>query len=532
MDYRIANKAIHDYILRTRSNGNSIFLSFDIYELKVVSKELIISNDELLKLLCNTFQKSWETAKEIIAGIPQSFGLIALQGIAAFKMHDNNERGRNPYKVHLQNLLEIENENIIQQLFEGEKEERADQEIIWENLRAYFYSLDLILEIPEARTGPGRYIQYPLSQALLNSEDLKYITPIFKKLTNEDTRLIKDVDFIKEIKQEIEHGNDFLTRHAQRLFNDSKIEDEILYKQILSFYYNWDGIIHFKEKQESKSENKRTNDRLLLTLDEDEWKTYLQSEDEEYTEIELGSILQYHSHKNSKGKRKYVILFTPVEHYDEEFEESNYLYIGKEAIICLDRNRALFIFNDLQKLNAEKLFESTNICIYKLHISESIKFVSSRIWEWVKLSPPQLLSGGLKLGRKKWMQGAGPIANNTLEYKVWRDNEMIDSLADFTHAPIGSYRIKVVGHKPIEFSIIAAIPLLQPIESKEIGWDLIEWKPATTEFNVEGAMINMTTKEENSSIRNWIELNKNKRRKRRTYQTIVNKSIQRAKYGI
>ena len=95
-----------------------------------------------------------------------------------------------------------------------------------------YHGLHLI--IPASTINPGRYVQFPKSQSLLNTEDLKSLTLFFSG----ELRIKEEIpfNFFREL---IENNliNIKLNKRAKFLIEDSKIE--LCYHQIYNFYNKW-----------------------------------------------------------------------------------------------------------------------------------------------------------------------------------------------------------------------------------------------------------------------------------------------------
>ena len=48
-------------------------------------------------------------------------------------------------------------------------------------MKVWSESRQMLMRIPEPKTGYGRFVQYPLSQALLNRNDLEHLPLVFRK---------------------------------------------------------------------------------------------------------------------------------------------------------------------------------------------------------------------------------------------------------------------------------------------------------------------------------------------------------------
>ena len=170
---------------------------------------------------------------------PRYFGLIALQCYAASLMENDGRTSIKDYKTRFNEISG--NTNELQNVFKEEIEGISVQEKIWIRSRCFFSTIGIEINIPEIKSFKGKYIQYPLSQVILNQEDLKEYVSLFIEIEKLFEGLSFDV-FQNYYKNNISkfQFNRKNNLKADRLQNENNIK----LKQIFDFYCseNWKVI--------------------------------------------------------------------------------------------------------------------------------------------------------------------------------------------------------------------------------------------------------------------------------------------------
>jgi hypothetical protein len=144
MTYLELNKTILDYYL-SRASSSFFTLSIDSTELsKIVEVELVS------KFAC--LRHSWEPLLKINNNIPQYFGLLAVQCLAASMMENDKESTAEAYQIKLRKLLGLNDDSCLQNLFKGLDPANPIQEQIWYQAKVYLKKEhNLVLQIPSRK---------------------------------------------------------------------------------------------------------------------------------------------------------------------------------------------------------------------------------------------------------------------------------------------------------------------------------------------------------------------------------------------
>src|SRR5258708_4488770 len=172
MNYEAFNRHIFQfYTLRNSTSFCDLGITTEDVE-KICSIQEIHAFAEL--------KHSWNDLLRIEKEIPQYFGLLAVQCLAATLMEADDDNSHRDYNVRLSQLLGLEEKHTLQALYLGDGAEGPIQEQIWQSAVEFLrLGFGLVIRIPDASSHAGRFIQYPKSQALLSKEDLKRCTSFY-----------------------------------------------------------------------------------------------------------------------------------------------------------------------------------------------------------------------------------------------------------------------------------------------------------------------------------------------------------------
>ncbi len=185
MTYQDFNLIVHEKILERADDVffNLHFEQQDFPDQKFDFKELQEDWGSLMKA---------EATKFLIF-------LTNSDSIHCSKQYETDEEGHNSkqYQIRLVKLLQLDDVNHLQRLFEGPDPAAPAQERIWREAQRHLGDGQGVLTLPENKKFKDRYIQFPKSQVLLNREDLKQFTPFFA----EEFRWKEQIsfDFYREI---------------------------------------------------------------------------------------------------------------------------------------------------------------------------------------------------------------------------------------------------------------------------------------------------------------------------------------------
>lgn len=374
-------------------------------------------------------------------------GIVAIQLFAASKRANTDGLTVKNYRDRLSRVVGWDI-NDLQQWME------SYQENIWLSLYQWCDSHYFQITKCKPRSGTGRYVQFPVNQALrvFNEEDLFYIARAFVDKHLYPGEDLSQVDFWRIISK---HSitNYFQTRHAYDVVDNSVSEDDY-YSQIYNYYLRWNGKYRFREKVVKSAPALAevfaylTDDLSTLELRNEHLKLLhsFSSEQMIYTNIE----------KRFSFKREGMLVFKKDDVYDNRWQEVRYIDAdktdyskesGNYGIVVCFKNEVPSRWQHKLKV-CEILFENKYVVIYKL-----IRRVLTE--EFFREKRPYELAGGLKIGRNTYLNGATPILRLLKPSMVWIDGNVVDESAidgdySLNYLGAGSHFIKLI--EPISFN--------------------------------------------------------------------------------
>lgn len=531
MLYDDFNQFVIDKYFCQENIGSLVVLSVDKSVMQEFYREFNIKEKDLYSELKHRNENIWKIGSINSQTSPKMLGLVAIQIYVATEMHEDEEDGYSAqeYNPRLEELFGFTDLQTIYSKY---------QDIIWQNLYNWAKNNGFIVKIPAPTCGKGCYIQYPLSQALLNQEDFKYIPLMFKK---DGLRLNESLSFkdFESIMMNSDSGN-YLSNHYYKVKDKLSLVSKcsLLYSQIFTYYNNqWDGNypkenIHLNEISESNAENYN----LVVNEDVNKIEVFDKSGNiKKKISLEdrnlFNSLKEYYRfHKHLKRK---LVFIKDVDYCD--WCESRFLEKGKDCLIISIRQWGDEEF--IKDLNCEFVDCSTKShSIYRIKINAETNI--NEYWQdfFSKQERNVSIEYGLKLDRRVWMYGAGPTLFLKNNVDVWINGKKINDVSgsliySLRDLEVGSYRIKEREQSPIRFEIEHPKNKIIEIQS---GWFLSEnensWKMTQDDYNFSGLICYFPQAQHRSSVRNWINSFKDKTNIKST--SVVINSVNRSRYGL
>ncbi len=537
MIYKKFNKFIYNYFFKKENRGETIVMAVDESVMDEFYRKHNVTEEEFRFKINKEFGYSWYSVLSETQKIPQLFGFIAIQIYVAHLMYDGDGYTATAYRPRLATFLSIEEKYELKVLFE------SCQDKAWKMLRKWAKRNDFILHIPKQKelVWNRRYVTYPLSQALLNQEDLNKAPLLFEKVRLKPNEILSFKDF-KYLLDKAERRT-YLSNHyknvKERLIRDFQ-NDDLLKHQLFDFYnYKWDGY-YLEELENGKTQqNKRkgnNNNYTVLTKDFKTINVYDDTDNSLKNEILVNQqdlfrkLEKYYTFPNDE-----ISIFIKHKEYGD-YIGTRYLETNKTFIlICKKFSEPCSVVN---KLDADYVdFSNSYYGIYIVQISDS----SSTHYYWKHLfslgSKICSLEGGLKLSRKVWMKGAGPTIRFEKKTKVFLngsklniDNNLLYSMLEY---PEGTYVLVFGEFSPERFVIKA--PEFVTTELIEAGWKINEkepyWEITKEIYQISGLSTKFPVKQERASVRTWVVALNSKSNTKKNSSLVIN-AIKQSKYGI
>ena len=426
------------------------------------------------------------------------FGVIALQCLAASEMEKDDQNNANAYQIRLKSILNIENDYELQLLFKGNSIKPIQEELWYEAKRYLKEEYNLNLEIPERKEHAGRYVQYPKSQSLLNSEDLKYFTVFFL----EEFQIKEFIDFFyfeNRFNSRLSSLN--LSKRTLILLADP-LKRKLCIHQVFNYYCNWDGEVFdfdISRKTILKTQIGSPDKYHKLFLLFEQGLPVFYINDKMIAENHIFTLIEYFKFHRNKN----MIIFKESEYYPNEYENSRFIYMDTPCYILIDMIKRSYELESLENNNIGKIEIGDTYVLFKLKLSDNLR--RSFLAEYINEPHPIKLSGGIRLNRKfEYLQGYGPTIFSNYEYVIIFESKKYEYSPE--KSSIGLYKIRVDNYPDVEFTIINKAEQLDCIKSKRKGWNL-KCLCIDEKFDLEGLIINSDKRNNKSLIREWIQIN-------------------------
>lgn len=543
MIYTRFNLFIKNRFFRSENRGSHVVLSVDKQVIDEFCQENDITEQQLKDEFRKLFTFNWDEAFK-----PDNFfGLIALQVYVAHSMGEKDGYSKNEYNQRLEDILKF---SYLP--FNIEKLYKDYQDSLWGKMKIWCEERGFFIEIPKPRSYSGCYIQYPLSQALLNQYDLDRLPLLFSSNWIKPFHRIDFCEFRNVIKELEPKQKNILSTHffqvKERLqkYRDGLLLD-LLYRQIFEYYCNWGGEIPVFESKQFKvcfNRQELLKSSNILIFNEQN----IQVLDYKYNLIETISIdtidLFHRIKKHYKLFNSEYVFFIKDEY--DDWVETEYLETGSNNLILLGNTNGLiysFKQHNLEsKITSFKYFSTIEIELQQGYEAEG--WLGRNLKERNK---PCVIVNGLKLDRKTWMFQAGPdikfekivdawLINSDTTNNIEKLKLTINGLIKkFTSYPPGQYVLAIRDYGKIKFEI------KEPSNNSSNctkGWKISKksalWKSDSEPFQVCGLVNSFSTEQDsNSEIRDWINANMIENQKEQNQiNTLIINAINRAKHGI
>ncbi|MCB9231086.1 MAG: hypothetical protein H6581_05465 [Bacteroidia bacterium] len=521
-DYIKINKAIFDHFFNDRTVGEKVILALDNPTMEIIATKLNFTPKQVLEILKKSLETGgWSWTLKEDDGIPLLFGLVGLQCYAGFQMERGDHFSENAFLPQLNTLLgfpEWDN-NPIQQLF------RAHQEKVWNDYIGFLQDKGYLINLPRKKAGKGKFVQYPISQVLMNTHDLQVFSNWFLEIGLRPGEFICKKDFLELVDfYQIPSNPLWLTPHSIRMRDRrNPYQDSILEDQIFNYFLQWDGNTHKNDhvtQKEGKSNPNKVDSEMILALEleEDPVIKLYDSKNRELKQFEINGQIINDINKEyplPHFKNKYI-LFSKDETYND-YLETRFLSIGDECAVLSERlpELAFLLRKEPRKIDGISIhfFTLTKDLARRIHIN-GIK----------KSGNPFFLKYGIKVGRKCWLEGAGPevefqgsIDRFWLNGKSLEVNESCYQLKDL---PAGTFWIKIAEYPPYKFNIERAIGLQRVLKATS-GWNLTKWEPVDSKPNLIGCIVTENQPRE-SITQEWIKQNLGQRNRISSSNIVLN----------
>ena len=407
-------KAILEYFLQRTSPNESFTLCIDTYTYEHCAHQAGITDEEIANLLLG------EGTDYYINDDYTALALAALEIKIAYDVETDSDLVNSYNNRLIDKLQYFYDNNSVQQFY------RDCQNEIWERVKDLFYEYDRFLDIPEQRTGPGCYVQYPLSQRIINGTAIIRYADKFIQLNLEPASGITYPIFSGLIFNRNEFG-----------YSKNK---EMIRRMIFSFYCMWDGrsfseILDRKKPLTREQIEQRAKDEFLIQL-EPEIKFYVNKTLVDLSKDKLNDKYLWRFDENKYLTRRGT-YFIKDSDYNDWLPYNRAIDAEEELLILTTQTKFPTYVENLRKTDEIEVLNAGLYKILILRLNNRENFENFRIP--VKTQPYFSLVGGLKIKRNTYYPFALPSVvlteqkyDNTKYNSIYLDSKeypIIDGIA-------------------------------------------------------------------------------------------------------
>jgi hypothetical protein len=426
---------------------------------------------------------------------PQYFGLLAVQCLATALMENDGQFTSNAYQIRLMRLVGLANEQSLQLHFKEYINGLAVQEQLWESARAYVeLEMGKQLSIPSKSSFRGRFVQYPLSQALLRKQDLKTFLPLFRKYlkVNENISL---TDFVARVFGQLDQVQ--LAGRAAKVLTAPLTKDAAV-RQVFHYFLLWDGSDEAIAAGAKIPSGQAVRSVLVLRVQQGVPCFFLYPDMQAVAHEAIWSTPGFNDHHPN------LRIFNVHEYYRDEFEEARLLVPRTSAWVLFDSSKWPNLYQYF--INHQKPMIALDGRCLLFYLDESDEAVAE-LRNFFASQSPVRFTGGLKTGRGRvYFEGFGPSIDCEHTYTVLHNGKKC--AYDPASVAMGVYSVRSAYFRDAEFRIIPAAPINEPICTRKRGWDLKTMSVSGT-AGMEGALWYDTHKED--PMNSWLQLHSGSR---------------------
>ena len=405
-------------------------------------------------------------------------GMIAIQVFAATKRANSDGITEANYRDRLNDLIFFD-------IVELQSWMNDYQDAMW---RGFYEWCDangfLVSKKCKPFSGKGRYVQYPLQEALrvFTAEALLNFARAFvdNALTPSEEYSFNtfwEIVSWRSLSSYIDSSN------ARRIYNNPKLQDDAK-QQIYNFFLRWDG--DYREANYSPRKKSISVHGNCLYLTDDLASFDIRDSSQKLITSYAVSSAQYRVMTNSKNRipvrRSGIFVFKRDSMYDM-WEEVRYLEEGEEGVAV--------VFPEISSM--EYAFRNCEVLLMKPRL---------KIYYLTKESGPAMcyterrkcyLEGGLRVGREQYLLGAAPFLIREEPINVRINHEPLSSESNrysLNSLGAGLHVISVPGHKSIRFELLSPASISAEWSASFLSWEVkrstSDWKFSKNSDGISG----------------------------------------------
>ena len=369
-------KAIYEYFLQRTSPKERFTLCIDTYTYEHCAHQAGITDEEIDKLLAG------EGTNYYINNDYTALAIVALEIKIAYDIETDSDLINSYNNRLIDKLRYFHDYNSVQQFY------RDYQNSIWSKAKKLFEKEKRYLDIPSPRSGPGCYVQYPISQRIISG-----------------TSVIRYADRFIQLNLEPASGITYQIFEGF-VFNRNEY-NKMIRRMIFSFYCMWDGrsfsdILNRRKPITREQIEQKAKDEFLIQL-EPEIKFYVNKTLVDLSKDKLNDkyLWKFDEYFTRKGT-----YFIKDSDYNDWLPYNRAIDAEEEVLILTTQEKFPSYVENLRKTDEIEVLNAGLYKILILRLKNRESFENFRIP--VKTQPYFSLVGGLKIRRNTYYSFALP----------------------------------------------------------------------------------------------------------------------------
>ncbi len=372
-------KALYEYFLQRTSPNESFKLLIDTYTYEHCAHQAGITEKEIENLLKGE-------GTDYISDSYSALAIVALETKIAYDIETDSDLVNSYNNRLIYKLRYFYDNNSVQQFY------RNWQDDIWFKAKKLFEKEKRYLDIPIPRSGPGCYVQYPVSQRIING-----------------TSIIRYADRFIQLHLEPASGITYQIFEGLVFNRNDYAYNKMIRRMIFSFYCVWDGrsfrdILDRRRALTREQIEQKARAEFLIQL-EPEIKFFVNKKQINLSKDQLNDKYLWKFDENVYLPRR-GSYFIKDSDYNDWLPYNRAIDAEEEVLIITKQTKYPSYVENLRKTEEIEVISAGLYKILILKLKNRDSFEKFRIP--VKTQPYFALVGGLKVKRNTYYSFALP----------------------------------------------------------------------------------------------------------------------------
>ncbi|NLK98084.1 MAG: hypothetical protein GX272_08415 [Epulopiscium sp.] len=372
-------KAIFEYFLQRTSPNERFTLCIDTYTYEHCAHQAGITDKEIENLLKGE-------GTDYIGDSYSALAIVALETKIAYDVETDSDLVNSYNNRLIEKLKYFYDNNSVQQFY------RDWQDEIWFKSKKLFEKEKRYLDIPAPRSGPGCYVQYPVSQRIING-----------------TSIIRYADRFIQLNLEPSSGITYQIFEGLVFNRNEYSYNTMIRRMVFSFYCVWDGrcfsdILNRKKSLTREQIEQKAKDEFCIQT-VPEIKFYINKRQIDLSKERIEDKYLWRFDENKYLTRRGT-FFIKDSDYNDWLPYNRAIDADEELLLLTTQSQYPSYVENLRSTDEIEVLSAGLYKILILRLRDREEFEAFRIP--VKTQPYFSLLGGLKIKRNTYYPFALP----------------------------------------------------------------------------------------------------------------------------